>query len=337
MRRIIYFFYYLKETDYKRFGLFLNYARLNSGHSKFYLIMDSILSCFYYNISLLDYFYFRFYEQDKYNRSKWAGTGFMYEYQKIMNPQKSRHLLENKIEFLNHFHQYVERSFADLKSLKENSDLMNKLILNKYGALVIKRSKGQAGADIEVINCKDVTVETLIAIMEKGNFDLVEEYVIQHPDFMRLSHSGLNTVRIITQLNGGRVDLLGARLRVTINSQVDNLAAGNIAAPVDINTGVVIGPGVFSDIRKKEVAIHPTTNIRIEGFKIPFWVETIDMIKNAALFSSENKSVGWDIAITEKGPELIEGNHNWCKLLWQLPVRQGLKHQLEYYLKQNKQ
>ena len=32
-----------------------------------------------------------------------------------------------------------------------------------------------------------------------------------------------------------------------------------------------------------------------------------------------------------EGPELIEGNHDWCKLLWQLPVNKGLKHVLEKY------
>ena len=73
----------------------------------------------------------------------------------------------------------------------------------------------------------------------------------QHPEMNRLSPSGLNTVRIITQLNKeGGVDYLGARLRITINLSVDNLAAGNMAASIDIETGEVIGQGVYSDITK---------------------------------------------------------------------------------------
>ena len=43
------------------------------------------------------------------------------------------------------------------------------------------------------------------------------------------------------------------------------------------------------------------------------------------------RSIGWDIVITENGPGFIEGNHDWCKLLWQLPVNTGMKSVLESY------
>jgi hypothetical protein len=35
--------------------------------------------------------------------------------------------------------------------------------------------------------------------------------------------------------------------------------------------------------------------------------------------------------MTENGPDLIEGNHDWCKLLWQLPVNRGMKSELDHY------
>jgi hypothetical protein len=72
------------------------------------------------------------------------------------------------------------------------------------------------------------------------------------------------------------------------------------------------------------------------GFQVPFWPELIDMAKKAALHVPENRSIGWDIAVTENGPELIEGNHDWCKLVWQLPVKKGMKSVLEGYLSDHK-
>ena len=86
------------------------------------------------------------------------------------------------------------------------------------------------------------------------------------------------------------------------------------------------------DITKEEEYQHPVTKTDIVGFTIPFWNDAIDMVIAAALNNKNNRSVGWDVAISESGPELIEGNHNWCKLLWQLPVKKGLKPLLEGYL-----
>ncbi|HOW32261.1 MAG TPA: sugar-transfer associated ATP-grasp domain-containing protein, partial [Bacteroidales bacterium] len=206
-----------------------------------------------------------------------------------------------------------------------------RLLVHPSGQLVLKRSRGQVGAEAEVVSCKDFNPATLITKMKSGKYDLAEEYAVQHPSLMALSPAGLNTVRIFTQLHNDNVDFLGARLRISVNSVVDNMAAGNLAAPVDMETGVVTGPGVYSDITKQDQAIHPVTKQSIIGFQLPYWPETLEMIRSAALLCPDNKSVGWDIAITSEGPELIEGNHNWCKLLWQLPVKQGLKHLLKEY------
>lgn len=327
----VYLLYYIKELDFQKFGRFLSHASKSSGKSKINLLTDSVYSVFKYNISLLDYFCFRFFSKDNSERSQWAGTGYMYEYQLKMNPVGSREVLSDKIKFLNHFKSFIRRRYSDIQTLKGNSRKIEELLANKSGKLVIKGSRGQIGAEVEVISCIDYSPASLIDHMEKKGYDLVEEYIVQNPALMDLSPSGLNSVRIITQMTGGHVDFLGARLRISVNSHVDNMAAGNLAAAIDLQTGIVTGIGVYSDITKPEHSIHPVTGKPITGFVIPFWNEVIDLAERAAFHTPENRSVGWDIAVTSGGPELIEGNHNWCKLLWQLPVKQGLKNELEKY------
>jgi len=330
--RLKYLVYYLVKLDRNKFEQFLSYAKTESRRSRFSLVCDSVLSVFIFNISLLEYFQFRFFEKNKTERNKWAGSGFLYEYQLKMNPRSARIILLDKIKFLNHFRSFVRRDFADLQTLKADHDITNRLLANNSGKLVLKGSLGQIGAEVEVISCRDFVPETLIKYMIFKKYDLAEEYVRQHPAMMELSPSGLNTVRILTQLNEGNVYILGARLRVSVNSPVDNMAAGNLAAFIETKTGVVKGPGVYSDITKEDMTAHPLTGEAITGFTIPYWNEVIKLAKEAALYLPENKSVGWDIAVTEEGPELVEGNHNWCKLLWQLPVKKGLKMELEKYL-----
>lgn len=332
LSRFSYFFYYIRKLDKDKFHLFLDYAKNETGKTKIFLLFDVVTSVFIFNISILEYFQFRFFEKNKTERRNWVGTGYIYEYQLKMNPRSARIILEDKIKFLDHFRPFIKRHYADLLTLKSDHDLLDTLLANDSGKLVLKGSRGQVGAEVEVISCKNYSPAALINYMMERKYDLIEEYVIQHPALMALSPSGLNTVRIITQLHEGELNFLGARLRVSVNSPVDNMAAGNLAAFIDIEKGIVIGPGVYSDITKEDMSVHPVTGEAITGFAIPYWNEVIALTKKAALHLPDNKSVGWDIAITEEGPELIEGNHNWCKLLWQLPARKGLKKELKKYL-----
>jgi hypothetical protein len=331
-KRLLYFSYYLRQLDKKKFKKFLRIAKNNGHKSSLSILIDIFFSSLKYNISILDYFYFRFYNLNKIERDKWAGTGYMYEYQLLMNPKGAREVLENKIMFLNYFSNFVKRKFASINQLTKDKGLVNQLLGNTSGRLVLKGSRGQVGAEVEVVNCKEYTQEELLRTMNSKGYDLAEEYVVQHPALMELSPSGLNTVRIFTQKTLNDIDFLGARLRVSVNSPVDNMAAGNLAAPIDMESGIVSGPGVYSDISKSDESVHPVTKKPVLSFKIPFWREVTNLAIQAAILCPDNKSVGWDIAITSDGPELIEGNHNWCKLLWQLPVKQGLKGKLEKYL-----
>ena len=331
IRKILYLGYYFKEMDWQKLHKFMHVVSIEKHISKFTLWRRSIYCSLKYNISILEYYLFRFYEISKEEKAAFAGTGYMYEYQKLMNPISSRKILEDKRQFLKTYHQFVKHHFVSIQEVS-TSKVTEEILHNPSGKLVLKKSDGQCGIGVEVINTTDFTKEALLQHLIKTGNDMVEEFVVQHNALQKLSPSGLNTVRIITQLKkNNEADILGVRLRITVNSAVDNLAAGNIAAAVNIKTGIVEGPGVYSDITKKDAYDHPVTHVKIIGFKIPFWDETIQMIKKAALLHPENRSIGWDIAITNKGPDLIEANHDWCKLLWQLPVKKGLKPMLEIY------
>jgi hypothetical protein len=296
------------------------------------LLASSVYSVFRFNTSLLDYFHFRFYGVNAANKSDWAGTGFMYECQLKMNPPGARSVLENKNEFNKRFRDLLGRDSYSAEELIGNHELTARLLDSEGHPIVLKNSVGQAGKEVCILPTVGMTHSKLMDIMKSQKLDIAEEYVMQHKEMMRLSPSGLNTVRIVTQEEKGTIIILAARLRISINSRVDNLAAGNAAAPVDSETGAVIGPAVFSDISKPDITIHPVTGVEIPGFRIPLWPELLELVRKAALMVPENRSVGWDIAITDSRPILIEGNHNWCKLLWQLPVKKGLKKELERFL-----
>ncbi|MCC5914785.1 MAG: hypothetical protein JJU46_10455 [Balneolaceae bacterium] len=331
IKRTLYLGYYLKQLDRKKFRSFVAYASEKTGRSASGLMSDALQSVYRYNISPMEYFQFRFYEKNRDERELWAGTGFMYEYQLGMNPKEHRDILDDKRLFYKNYGEFFVHNVADDADLAD-PERAEAVLNNPSGKIVLKVSDGKCGSDVEIRNSADFDPESLRAYMKSKNYGLAEEFIRQHPEIDRMSPSAVNTIRIFTQLNSrNEVELLGCRFRISVNSPVDNMAAGNLAAPVDEKTGVVNGPGVYSDITKPDCEKHPVTGVEIPGFQIPFWKETINMVKEAASKHPQNRSIGWDVVITENGPGLIEGNHDWCKLLWQLPAQKGLKSTLERY------
>src|SRR5699024_10334690 len=104
----------------------------------------------------------------------------------------------------------------------------------------------------------------------------------------------------------------------------DNAAEGGIYASVDVKTGALDSIAINNS--RVQYERHPITNQAIKGFQIPFWDDVIEICKKAALEVPEVMCVGWDVAITNEGPVMIEGNDRWGKFLWQLPKQKGLYH-----------
>lgn len=333
IKQIFYLGYWIITLDMAAFRSFLRFAQMKSHRGKTGIMLDSLYCVLRYKISILEYFQFNFYLTRKEDRAQYVGTPLLEEYQLKMNPKTERHLLHNKLEFAKAYARFIKHAHATLADLQENNEAAANVLHNHSGKIILKNAFGEGGMGIEVISAAGQNLRSLIDRLAATGNDFVEEYVVQHNDLMRLSSSGLNTLRIITQVNGkNEVELLGATLRISVNCPVDNWHKGNLAAPVDLATGTVAGPAFYMDITKPDEYFHPVTNVEIPGFRIPFWNDAVQMAKDAAVYNRKNRSIGWDIAVTDNGPDLIEGNHNWDKVMWQRSAKRGLKPLIEHYL-----
>jgi hypothetical protein len=319
----------LRNLDIAKYKHFMKSAAELSGEPPLRLLLDCVRSSLAYNVSLLEYFQFEFAGARPSSRKEWAGTGYMYEYQRVMNPPGARQMLDDKREFFAIYNKYFRHKVFTSAEIAADVKCFE-LLKTPSKKIVVKVSDGKCGSQVEVLDATNLARDALLARMEEGGYDMAEQFVVQHSELNRLSPSAVNTVRIITQLTAaGDVDILGCRLRISVNSEVDNLAAGNIAAPIDEQTGMVYAPAVYADVALPPEAIHPVTKEPIVGFQVPFWSECLQLAKDAALHDTRNRSIGWDIVVTDSGPGLIEGNHDWCKLVWQLPVKRGLRSLLD--------
>ena len=194
--------------------------------------------------------------------------------------------------------------------------------LKDMDVVFAKPSKGVRGKGVTRLQVEDV--EETINYCLNNNLDLLEEAIIQHKDMNSLYPDAINTVRFMTFVENKEVKIIGTRLRMGNGGHVDNAAAGGLFATIDVDSGEIDSIAFNKSGEKFEK--HPITNHPIEGFKIPYWEEVIEMCKKAALEVPDVRSIGWDVAISKNGPLLIEGNDRWCRVLWQLPTEQGLYH-----------
>lgn len=328
-RRVMYFGYYLKRLDWQRLAKFMAHVNQEKGWSRVGQWRRIVRDSLRFNVSILEFYQFRFFELSDAEKAAWAGTGTMYEFQRRANPPVHRDMLEDKRRFHMAYRPYFRHEVFALEDIERDPARVARL-LERHAQLVFKPARGNCGAGVAFVESRTLSADGLLHWMRSRSFDLVEARVVQHPALQELSPSGVNTVRVFTCLDEhDRCRMLGCRLRISVNSPVDNMASGNLAAPVDEATGRVCGPGVYSDITRPPESVHPVTGAPIEGFQIPFWPETLALVREASELHPQNRSIGWDIVITADGPGLIEGNHDWCKLVWQLPVGRGLKELLE--------
>lgn len=139
---------------------------------------------------------------------------------------------------------------------------------------------------------------------------LHQEEIIQHKKINQIYNKSINTVRLETYIDtNGNVHFLGVFIRFGVgNSIVDNVSAGGLFVPVDIDSGKLFDYGYLSKFSfYKKCLEHPNSKFKFENFVIPYFDEVKNIVMNATL-KIPKKIIGWDIAITPSGPIIIEGN-----------------------------
>lgn len=344
-RDIAFFGYNLKNTNWRQLFNHCQVSREESKRSVIALLGDCFVSSLKYEITPTEFFLFGFADMKDVERRTWAGTTYMYKSQLRLNPRHVRPSFIDKALFRARFSKLMHPAGIVVRAADETSTLTAWFQRLGTGQFVAKPVDGQCGKgvcfhSVRVRRTEDIIIDEKISLgdfLQQSRMPvLLEQRLYNHGSIEEVAPNALNTLRVITFLRcDGSVEIVAARMRFSRGGTVDNLASGGIAAPVDASNGVVSGPaiGMCPDDRS-DYETHPVTGQQIVGLQLPYWDEVVAMTYEAARVMPEARSIGWDIAITPEGPYLIEGNHNWGKTLWQLPVRRGLRSEMERLLSQ---
>ena len=141
---------------------------------------------------------------------------------------------------------------------------------------------------------------------------IVQQRLRNHAALSPLTNGALSTIRIVTcRTPFGSIDLMPPVIKMPTGRAVaDNLHQGGIAAPIDILTGSICGPGLQTDncLGVLWFDKHPDSGQELKGFSIPMWKEAADLARRAHETFPSLHFIGWDIAILDDRPVVVEGN-----------------------------
>jgi Sugar-transfer associated ATP-grasp len=140
---------------------------------------------------------------------------------------------------------------------------------------------------------------------------LVQPALLNHPKLGIDANGALATARLVTGISGnGDVTPLFAYIYFGHYSQI--VANGRVAL-IDIASGQLMSP-------PQDLPGNKGSSVDIgvdDACTLPYWDTLLEYIKVAHQACSNFVFIGWDVAFTERGPMLLEGNANWCADVYQ--------------------
>ncbi len=291
------------HMDYKAFFKVLKEISDDTHHLRIYILLDMFICSIIYGAGYIDYYEYEFYLMDHKQRRTYLTISINKQMVERYNDKKNIYKFQDKGMFNQIFDKYLGRQWLNLEV--NNKEDLKKFIKNKK-RVIVKPNRECSGHGIEIIAInKKTNVDKLYAKLKRDKQCVVEEVIENHHDIKKIYPKSLNTLRIISFRNQDKVYILASVFKVGNGGILDNFAAGGMYTFVD-EKGMIYAPAIDKDGNTFEN--HPITNIKFKGFAIPYYQEAIALVKEASLVVPEIPYVGWDIAVTEAGPVIIEGN-----------------------------
>lgn len=348
-----------RTKSLKALSFIVNYIfkgiRKETGWNYFHIISDFLSTRKRLNINPHEYFLYSLYSEKmpQQYREKFVSRTTRDKFLERINPLQYILLARNKyitkmllkslgIPTPELLFLYDPQAGLDSATVLNNPKSVETRLLQISGKqFIVKVLEGEHGKGINVYNGIEMTQEgfralhlsgeihsisQLLDFAGKGQRLIFEEKVKQSEAFSSLNPTSVNTVRMLTFLHpNGEADLLLSFIRIGRQGRwVDNAGkGGNVMATINKKTGRL--ENIISYINYKSfvpLTHHPDSGINLEEFKIENWDGLLDQVLDFHRKLSWLKAIGWDIAITDSGPVVIEINNRW-DLIGQTITREG--------------
>ena len=241
-------------------------------------------------------------------------------------------VFHDKIKTYEHFSRFYKRDLVPIKGQGDRGRYLE--FVGRHPVFVKKDALGMAGHGVELVDiakCGKTPEQYFAAILKEG-WTVLEECIVQGEEMARFNPSSINTVRCVAMSTRHGIITPYCCLRTgRSGSFVDNASSGGLLALVDPETGVVSSDGFDRNNFIQES--HPDTGVRFKGFQLPEWQEMLTAVREMMQVLPSVKYVGWDMAHTDKGWVMIEGNCMGQLMAPQFRKETGIRDDILGYMK----
>lgn len=270
------------------------------------ILLDMVWCSLVYQAGYLDYQEFEFSALRRQERKTWITSGTANSIVLKYNQRQFRSQFSDKARFNTVFDPWLGRDWIDVR--EADTEELRRFLAGR-DTVMAKAVSGMSGAGIQRIDVAGIgDIAGFHARLIADGQYLIESYITQHPDMAALNPESVNSLRVISFLDGSDVHVLETVLRMGNGADVDNYGRGGMYTVLDEKTGVAHF-GAF-DRFAHTFTSHPLTGTPIVGFQVPRYPEVLTLVDTISRVVPEIPYVGWDIAIGDRGPLVIEGNYN---------------------------
>lgn len=309
-------------------------VRAVSGKGKARQVWEQLVVAFRHSISPKKYYVFELFRPERYANAgayiaRYEFKGGLHNLIESRIEQSSRRILNNKAAFFLHCEKAgvttipsfmlvhgdgrIERLVAFDGDLPP-CDIFFKPFGGRGGRGCERWLRQPDGSYADQYDTRKSPAEMLAHIRAQAKVEpvIVQQALFGHSALRDLAINVLTTCRVMSVKNeSGGYEVTHAVFKSSTRSDsvVDNFHKGGIVSRVDVASGK-LGPA--SDAGTKQPCVwfdrHPTTGAMIAGRQLPFWQETKDLLCRGHAAFPDRITIGWDVAITDDGPVIVEGN-----------------------------
>ena len=194
----------------------------------------------------------------------------------------------------------------------------------EHEGVVLKPLKATHGRGVMLVEYKDEVVHIDGAPADRAELErritplggyMVLPRIRQAAYAQEISPFALNTIRVLSirDPDSGEAHIVRAahRFATRRSAPADNVNRGGVVCGIDLTTnrlGSLTSFRIGEDGRLITFDLHPDTGARVRGVCVPGLADVWALLREIHVEFPALRFVGWDVAITDAGPVLIEGN-----------------------------